>query len=128
MIAHIYRCENPVRTRAKCPHHKQMCYGEKQSFYDTTRIIFDCGTTVDYGYGYYDPPKLYKRLEVFKDEVGYSVIARYALHFIILKVPYTQAVRVARLRLAKGGTLILPERREDGQSTKRNTESGEKAQ
>ncbi len=41
---HIYRCENPVRTRAMCLHHRRLCYGEKQEFYDTMRIFFDCGT------------------------------------------------------------------------------------
>ncbi len=51
---HIYRCDNPKRTRAMCPHHHHLCYGELQDFYDTRRVFFDCGTFADYGYGYYD--------------------------------------------------------------------------
>ncbi len=26
---HIYRCENPKRTRTMCPHHHHLCYGGK---------------------------------------------------------------------------------------------------
>lgn len=65
---HIYRCNDITRTRAKCPFHKHLCYGERHRYYDTTRIFFDCGTMVDYGYGYYEKPKLYKRISIFKDE------------------------------------------------------------
>lgn len=106
MTLHIYRCEHPARTRAICPHHKHLCYGERQDFYDTRRIFFDCGTTVDYGYGYYEPPELYKRLVLFKDDVGYTVLARYVDKFLVQQVPLTRARRVAKQRLAQGGHIL----------------------
>ena len=57
MTIHIYTAPN-TRTRRMCPYHHHLCYGNKQEFYDTTRIFFDCGAMVDFGYGYYDlPPK-----------------------------------------------------------------------
>lgn len=102
---HIYRCENPKQTRALCPHHRKLEYGELQDFYDTRRIFFDCGTFVDYGYGYYEPPKLYKKLEIFKDDIGYTVLARYASKFLETQVPLAKARRIARLRVAKGGII-----------------------
>mgnify|MGYP001562260485 CR=1 FL=1 len=67
MTLHIYKCENPKRTRRLCPHHRKLEYGELRDFYDTIRIFFDCGTFVDYGYGYYKPPLKYKRLRIFWD-------------------------------------------------------------
>jgi hypothetical protein len=103
---HIYRCENPQRARAMCPHHKHLCYGERQDFYDTRRIFFDCGTLVDYGYGYYEPPKLYKKLVIFKDDAGYTVLARYVDKFIIKQVSLSKARRIAKLRLKKDGFII----------------------
>ncbi len=103
---HIYRCEHPTRTRAKCPYHKHLCYGEKQKFYDTTRIFFDCGTFADYGYGYYEPPKLYKKIRIFKDETGFTVWPLYSSEKILAQqVPLNQARRIARVRLAKGGQI-----------------------
>lgn len=104
---HIYRCENPVRTRVKCPHHKHLCYGEKQEFYDTIRIFFDCGTVLDYGYGYFEPPKLYKTIKIFKDDVGYTAWApRIGWEILARMVPIEKARRVARLRLKEGGRII----------------------
>ncbi len=105
---HIYRCENPARTRVPCPYHKRLCYGEKQEFYDTTRIFFDCGTLADYGYGYYDPPKLYKAITIFKDAGGgFTVwVPRAGWKILARQVPLGQARRIARLRLAKGGLIV----------------------
>ncbi len=101
---HIYRCENPTRTRAMCPHHKHLCYGERQEFYDTTRMFFDCGTFVDYGYGYYEPPKLYKHIIIFKDETGFTVwCPRAKYRMLVRQVPLKKAWAIARRRLAKGG-------------------------
>ena len=54
-MLHIWTAPT-TRTRAKCPFHKRMCYGERQEFYDTTRVLFDCGAMVDYGYGYWRKP------------------------------------------------------------------------
>ncbi len=104
---HIYRCEHPARTRARCPFHKHLCYGERQDFYDTMRIFFDCGTMVDYGYGYYDPPKLYKTIKIFKDETGYTAwVPRSDWTMLARQVPLNKARRIARLRLRKGGNII----------------------
>ena len=101
---HIYRCEHPTRTRTMCPHHKRLCYGEKQEFYDTTRILFDCGTFADYGYGYFEPPKLYKSITIFKDESGYTAwVPRANWEMIAREVTLNQARRMARQRLSKGG-------------------------
>jgi len=103
---HIYRCENPTRTRAICSHHKHLCYGERQAFYDTTRIFFDCGTFVDYGYGYYEPPKLYKHITIFKDETGYTTwCPRSGWTMLARQVPLQQARNIAKRRLSKGGQI-----------------------
>ncbi len=45
------------RTRRYCPYHKRLCYGSLLECYDTTRVFFDCGTFVDYGYGYWEEPR-----------------------------------------------------------------------
>jgi len=46
------------RARRKCPYHKKMEYGEMVTAYDTIRVFLDCGTLLDYGYGYWvAPPK-----------------------------------------------------------------------
>lgn len=104
---HIYRCENPIRTRVMCPHHKHLCYGERQDFYDTTRIFFDCGTTVDYGYGYYDPPVQYKRIVIFKDGDGYTAWMPHADWKILARmVSLGTARHIAKSRLKKGGHII----------------------
>jgi len=101
---HIYRCENPKRTRRLCPHHKKLEYGELQEFYDTTRVFFDCGTFADYGYGYYEPPKLYKHIVIIKDETGYTVwVPRAGWVILANQVPLRKARKVARVRLKKGG-------------------------
>ena len=110
---HIYRCENPTRTRAMCPYHKHLCYGERQSFYDTTRIFFDCGTFADYGYDYYEIPKLYKNITIFKDETGFTAwCPRSNYKMIARQVTLNQARNIARKRLAKGGYITerLPAR------------------
>jgi len=104
---HIYRCEHPIRTRAKCPFHKHLCYGERQEFYDTTRMFFDCGTYADYGYGYYESPKQYRNIVIFKDETGYTAwVPRCGWKMLAREVPLAQARRVARARLAKGGHIV----------------------
>lgn len=107
MAVHIYRCENPTRTRAMCPHHKHQCYGERQEFYDTTRIFFDCGSFVDYGYGYYELPKLYNHITIFKDEIGYTVwVPRAGWIMLAREVSLKQARKIAKRRLKKGGSVI----------------------
>lgn len=65
---------------------------------------WDCGTRVDYGYGYYDPPKLYKSITIFKDETGFTAwVPRAGWEMLAREVPLQQARRIARARLAKGG-------------------------
>ncbi len=109
MGIHIYRCEHPTRTRKMCPYHHHLCYGEKQEFYDTMRIFFDCGTMVDYGYGYYQPPKLYKEIKIFADETGFTAWVPRANWAIIARmVPLKLAIRLAKARLNKNGKLVLP--------------------
>lgn len=108
MTLHIYRCENPKRTRRLCPHHKKLEYGELQDFYDTRRIFFDCGTFVDYGYGYYEPPKKYKQLETFWDSErqSYTLIARRPTWHILFSSPnHTKIIRIANDRLKPQGTI-----------------------
>ena len=103
---HIYRCEHPERARAQCPYHKKLEYGERQSFYDTTRVFFDCGAMADYGYGEYTPPKLYKNITIFKDETGFTVWApRAGYEFLAKFVPLERARLIARKRLANGGRI-----------------------
>lgn len=105
-MIHIYRCENPTRTRAMCPYHKHQCYGERQAFYDTTRIFFDCGTFLDYGYGYYEPPKLYKNITIFGDTIGYTVwVPRAGWEILAREVPLEQARKIAKRRLRQGGLI-----------------------
>lgn len=102
----IYRCINRERTRAMCPHHKHLCYGEKQEFYDTIRIFFDCGTMVDFGYGYFDPPKLYKHIKIFKDEVGYTAwIPKAGWIIIARQVSLNKARKIAKSRLKQDGKI-----------------------
>ena len=104
MTLHIYRCENPQRTRQLCPNHKKLEYGELQEFYDTTWIFFDCGTFADYGY--YEPPKLYKHIVIIKDETGYTVwVPRAGWVILANQVPLRKARKVARVRLKKGGLI-----------------------
>jgi len=104
---HIYRCEQPARTRAMCPFHKHLCYGERQDFYDTMRIFFDCGTFADYGYGYYEPPKRYKHIVIFKDAEGFTAwCPRAGWTMLAREVPLAKAKRIAKLRLKKGGHVI----------------------
>ena len=104
---HIYRCEHPVRIRAMCPHHKHLCYGERQDFYDTMRIFFDCGTYADYGYGYYESPKLYKSITIFKDEVGYTAwVPRAGWAMLARQLPLEKARKIAKSRLTKDGIII----------------------
>lgn len=57
---HIFTAAN-VRVRRKCPFHKRLCYGNRQEYYDTVRIFFDCGTMADYGYGEWTPPPKKRR-------------------------------------------------------------------
>lgn len=103
---HIYRCEKPTRTRAMCPHHKHLEYGERQDFYDTRRIFFDCGTFVDYGYGYYEAPKLYNNITIFKDETGYTAwVPRSGWMMLARMVPLSRARKIARAHLREGGQI-----------------------
>jgi len=107
MTLHIYRCENPKRTRRLCPHHKKLEYGELQEFYDTTRVFFDCGAFADYGYGYYEPPQLYKSTTIFKDESGYTAwVPRAGWVMLAREVPLEKARKIARMRLKKGGYIL----------------------
>lgn len=46
-----------VRRRLRCPVHKKMHYGWLHTHYDTRRMFFDCGTMLDFGYGYYRGPR-----------------------------------------------------------------------
>ncbi len=104
---HIYRCENPKRIRLLCPHHKKLEYGELQDFYDTRRVFLDCGTFVDYGYGYYEPPKLYKSITIFKDETGYTAwVPRSDWRMLAREVSLDRARRIAKSRLQKGGVIL----------------------
>ena len=106
-MLHIYRCEKPRRIRAYCPYHKHLCYGERQDFYDTMRIFFDCGTFADYGYGYYEPPKLYKHIVIFKDENGYTAwCPKAGWEMLARQVPLDKARHIAQSRLKKGGHII----------------------
>ena len=75
MKCHIYRASKITRVRRVCPYHKVLHYGSQHEYYDTTLIFFDCGTEADYGYGEWRPPKSYKKLTIFQDEVGYSLMA-----------------------------------------------------
>lgn len=110
MTLHIYRCENPRRTRQLCPYHKKMEYGELQEFYDTRRIFFDCGTFVDYGYGYYEPPKRYKRLQVYWDGEleKYILVATQSWEHLFESPNYKKVIKIAEGRLKIGGRLKLP--------------------
>ena len=107
---HIYRCENPKRTRALCPHHKKLEYGELQEFYDTTRVFFDCGTLADYGYGYYEPPKKYKRLRIFWDSEKqcFTLWADYVNNALFSHANYNKILRIANERLKPGGEFSTP--------------------
>ena len=103
---HIYRCENSIRIRAMCPHHKHLCYGERQDFYDTVRVFFDCGTFGDSGYGYYEPPKLYKSITIFKDDIGYTAwVPRAGWIMLAHQVQLEKARRLSRARLVKKGVI-----------------------
>jgi hypothetical protein len=62
---------------------------------------------VDYGYGYHEPPKLYKTIKIFKDETGYTAwVPRASWKMLAREVPLEKARRIARLRLKKGGSVI----------------------
>ena len=71
------------------------------------RIFFDCGTYIDYGYGYYEPPKCYKNIKIFKDDEGYTVwVPRAGWIMLARMVPLEQARRIAHLRLKRGGHIV----------------------
>ncbi len=57
---HIYTAPS-TRIRRWCPYHQRLCYGERQAFYDTIRLFFDCGTFIDTGYGYWREPQTVTR-------------------------------------------------------------------
>jgi SAM-dependent MidA family methyltransferase len=108
MGVHIYRCENPKRTRKICPHHKQLEYGELQEFYDTTRIFFDCGTFADYGYGYYNPPTKYKRLKIYWDsELNKHVLVCAGFKKLFSHVNINKVKRIAKDRLKENGVIKI---------------------
>ncbi len=61
------RTKRDRRTRRYCPFHKRLCFGVLITCFDTVSVDFDCGTTVDYGYGYWRKPSkadLKRRQEV----------------------------------------------------------------
>lgn len=107
MGLHIYRCEHPKRIRELCPFHKRLCYGEQQDFYDTRRIFFDCGTVIDYGYGYYEPPKQYKRLHIFYDSGldMWRLFSRHGWHDLGKQKTKTGIMRIAQYHLKSGGKI-----------------------
>lgn len=107
MTLHIYTADKTKRIRRQCPYHKRLCYGGQADFYDTVKVFFDCGTSVDYGYSEWTPPKLYKRLVLFKDETGYTILAKYTGDLLVRQVSRSQAMRIAKQRLAKGGHLSV---------------------
>lgn len=104
---HIYRCENPKRTRRMCPVHKRLEYGELQEFYDTHRVFFDCGTVADYGYGYYEPPKQYKRLSIFFDnEVNlWKLFSVYTRQKLAERKTKSGITKIAKYHLKSGGKI-----------------------
>ena len=55
-VLHIYRSDNIVRVRRRCPYCKRLCYGSLHNYYDGSYFFFDCGTKVDCE-GYTPPPK-----------------------------------------------------------------------
>ena len=58
MTLHVYQANKQKRVRRKCPYHKHLCYGTLYEYYDTSRVTFDCGANIDYGYGEWrEPPK-----------------------------------------------------------------------
>ena len=61
MSLHIFRANKIRRTRAQCPFHKIMEYGDQHHYYDTSHIFFDCGTFWDVGYGAWKIPPEVKR-------------------------------------------------------------------
>jgi len=92
-----------------CPYCKQKCYGTAYHYYDTVQIVFDCGTRIDIGYGYYEPPKLYNNITIFKDRVGYTAwVPRSGWLILGREVPLPEARNIARRRLKQGG--IIKER------------------
>lgn len=56
-VLHIFNDWDPLRFRWWCPHHLRLCYGDAKVYYDTTHLLFDCGTYVDWGYGEWFRPK-----------------------------------------------------------------------
>ena len=56
MTLHIYTANKTKRVRLHCPYHKHLCFGSRREYYDTVRVAFDCGASMDYGYGEWRPP------------------------------------------------------------------------
>ncbi len=57
-MLHIYTANKRRRVRRVCPYHKHLEYGELQEYYDTRYVFFNCGASIDYGYGEWrSPPK-----------------------------------------------------------------------
>ncbi len=89
-----------------CPYHKRLEFGELHEYYDTRQIVFDCGTFADYGYGYYDPPKLYKSITIFKDDTGFTAwVPRAGYAMLARMVTLKRARLIAKKRLATGGII-----------------------
>ena len=106
MAIHIYTANKKERVRHKCPYHKHPCYGTQHEYYDTVKVFFDCGTVADYGYGYHEPPRLYKNIHILKDDEGYTVLAPSAgWKMLACKVSIGLAHRIGKARLAKGGKI-----------------------
>ena len=103
MTLHIYRADKVKRVRRVCPCHKVLHYGSQHEYYDTTLIFFDCGAEADFGYGEWRPPKLYKKLTIFENEVGYSLMA---LGSVISSALTERGIRtIAKQRLKTGGSI-----------------------
>ena len=108
MTLHIYQPESLKRVRQKCPFHKHLCYGTAAHYYDTTLVRFDCGTLLDYGYGYYDPPKKYKKLKIFWDSEYEAWRLMNSFGEILINSPQRKVVeRIARARLKVGGSIKI---------------------
>ena len=107
MTLHIYRSHDIKRTRMYCPHHKRLCYGERQGFYDTVNVFFDCGTFAEYGYGVFTPPKKYKRLHIWQKDDGQWELTNCFWNRLLLRKSREVVLRVAKDRLKPGGVIMI---------------------
>lgn len=56
MTLHVFTENSQRRVRRKCPYHRQLEYATQAEYYDTVHVLFNCGTSVDAGYGEWTPP------------------------------------------------------------------------